>query len=105
MKIYILDDFFFYSTTDYTGEELIVYPVQLNLLEIRKLKKLGIQYTTDSAEAGKWIKHIETIKQRDFGGIMIKGPSDAKRLIIPWEDLQEIKEASMEESKKGGRSI
>ena len=105
MKVYILDTIFLNDTTDYTGEEMIVYPVQLNGFEIKKLEKLGIQYTTDPDVVGKWIKHIEYIMQRDFGGIMIKSPKCAIKLNIPWDNLQEIKEASMEDSKKIGRSI
>ena len=88
MKVYILDDIFFESTTNYKGKEIIFYPVQLSIFEIKKLKKLGIQYTTDPKKAGAWIKHIECITQRDFGGIMIKESKDAIKLSIPWDDFK-----------------
>ena len=85
--------------------KLFVYSVQLNIFEIKKLEKLGIQYTTDPKKAGQWVKHVEHVTQRDFGGIMIKEPKYAIRLSIPWDNLQEIKESSIEASEKGGRSI
>ena len=59
MRVYILDEMFFGATTEYTGEELIVYPVKFNMLEICKLKQLNIRFTTDPRVAGEWIKHQE----------------------------------------------
>ena len=68
MQVYILDSLFMANTTRYTGEEIIVYPVEINELEWQKLRELGIKYTTEPNEVYNWIKE----QPRDYGGCMIE---------------------------------
>ena len=98
MKVYILDDLFWNSTTNYTGEEMQLYAVQLSIFEVMKLKKLGIEFTTDASIAGSWVKHHESIMGRDFGGIMVMDPRYSVKLNIPWDELKKIKKEPVNNS-------
>ena len=98
MKIYILDEIFWNDTTTYTGEEIIVYPVELDASEIKKLEELGIKYTTNPDEVAAWISQQESIKGRDFGGRMVK--ENAIKLNIDWDKVRELKEKPMQNGKK-----
>ena len=102
MKAYILDETLMGITTYYTGEELIVYPVELNIFELIKLKKIGINYTTDAYEVGNWIKEHEYTNGKNYGGIIIKYPTKKStiKLDIDWNKISEIKENSIKSIEK-----
>lgn len=95
MRVYIIDDIFFHDVTDYTGEEMIVYPVKISLLDLLKLKKEGISYTRNPDKAGTWILNIRSKTNRDFGGIMIKHFIKAIRFNARdynWDKIRQCKQ-------------
>ena len=106
MKVYILDELFMNYTTEYTGEEIIVWPVELKEEELQRLEELGIVYTTDSDKVYSWIKEQEKINHRDYGGYMIRKPEyGATKLNIDWDTLKEVKEASKKDSGESKKTM
>ena len=99
MKVYILDEMFFNATTEYTGEEIIVYPVKLNIFEINKLKQAGIEFTTDPREAGDWVRSQEFKMKRDFGGCVVT--NKGIKLSVDWDGIKGLKEEEKKEETKG----
>jgi len=98
--VYILDDLLFDATSTYTGEEIKVYPVKLNVFEMQKLKELGLKYTKDEDEVFYWIREKEIREKRSYGGYMMMGWWNSIKLDINWDKLKIAKEQEEKEIKR-----